>query len=99
MKVASRTVFFFSKIDTALQGCKLLDEPSLNMPGKIAQFLKFRIVDNPDAKEWKLEGTEAPARVMPVGPCREDSRFPKGTNLCAPELRAGKDMGLSGNRA
>ena len=57
LKVSSRTLFYFSNIDTALQGCKLLDEPSLNMPAKIAHFLQLRLVDNQIAKDkwvWRV---------------------------------------------
>jgi pimeloyl-ACP methyl ester carboxylesterase len=51
LKVASRTLFFFPNVDTELQGCKLLDESSLNVPAKIAKFMKLRLVDNIVAKD------------------------------------------------
>jgi pimeloyl-ACP methyl ester carboxylesterase len=52
LKVKARTLIFLSKIETPLQGAKLLNEPSLEVPGKIVSFLTFRLIDNPDAKEW-----------------------------------------------
>jgi pimeloyl-ACP methyl ester carboxylesterase len=56
LEIKDKTVLFLPKIETQLQGAKLLAEPSLELPKKIKAFLKFRLVDNPKAKEewgWK----------------------------------------------
>ena len=50
-KPESITVWFFKKIDTPLQGSKLLAEPSLKVPDKIVVFLNVWLVKNPDAKD------------------------------------------------
>ena len=59
-KPESKTVWFFTKIDTPLQGTKLLAEPSLKVPEKIVAFLKIRLVTNPDAKEWVWKERKLP---------------------------------------
>ena len=46
-KPESITVWYFKKIDTQLQGAKLLAEPSLKVPEKIVSFLKVRLITNP----------------------------------------------------
>jgi pimeloyl-ACP methyl ester carboxylesterase len=46
------TVWFYNKIDTKLQGAKLLNEPSLAVNEKIGKFFSARMVTNPAAKEW-----------------------------------------------
>ena len=55
-KPESISVWYFKqKIDTPLQGAKLVAEPSLKVPDKIAAFLKTWLVNNPDVKDavWK----------------------------------------------
>ncbi|MEI8376280.1 MAG: alpha/beta fold hydrolase [Planctomycetota bacterium] len=54
-KPESATVWFFRKIDTPLQGSKLLGEPSLKVPDKILTFMTVWLVKNADAKDyvWK----------------------------------------------
>ena len=57
----SKTVFFFNKIDTSLQGSKLLAEPGLQMQEKIATFLQIRLTSkNEDAKQWKWKKRTLP---------------------------------------
>ncbi len=48
------TLWFYGKgqTSTKLQGAKLLAEPSLKVPEKIQRFIKARLVENPDAKDW-----------------------------------------------
>jgi pimeloyl-ACP methyl ester carboxylesterase len=58
-KLESKTVFFF-KHDTALQGTKLLAEPSLNLPDRIVAFLTVRLVKNEDAKEYAWKERKLP---------------------------------------
>jgi len=55
-KPESITVWFFKKIETPLQGSKLLGEPSLKVPDKILTFMTVWLVKNADAKEyvWKV---------------------------------------------
>jgi hypothetical protein len=50
----SQTVWY-GRLDTSLQGIKLMDEASLNVPKRIGQFFYYRLVKNPDAKKfvWK----------------------------------------------
>jgi pimeloyl-ACP methyl ester carboxylesterase len=54
-KPESITVWYFNKIDTPLQGAKLMAEPSLKVSEKVLSFLQSWVVDNPDVKElvWK----------------------------------------------
>jgi pimeloyl-ACP methyl ester carboxylesterase len=54
-KPDSMSVWYFKKIETPLQGAKLLAEPSLKVPDKIVAFLKAWVVNNPDVKDslWK----------------------------------------------
>ena len=59
-KPESITVYFFAKLDTQLQGTKLLAEPSLKVPEKVVAFLKVRLVTNPDAKEWVWKERKLP---------------------------------------
>ena len=59
-KPESITVWFFKKIDTQLQGSKLLAEPSLNVPEKICAVLKTRLVTNEEAKEWAWKERKRP---------------------------------------
>ena len=66
-KPESITVWFFKKIDTPLQGSKLLAEPSLKVPDKICQFIKVWLVDNADVKDWVWKEAEAAVRMTPVG--------------------------------
>jgi pimeloyl-ACP methyl ester carboxylesterase len=58
-KPESMTVWSF-KIDTQLQGTKLLGEPSLKVPEKIAAFMKARLVTNDDAKDWGWKPVKLP---------------------------------------
>jgi pimeloyl-ACP methyl ester carboxylesterase len=51
LDIKKRTLFFFPKIDTKLQGAKLLTEPSLELPRKITDFLRWRLVEYPKTKE------------------------------------------------
>jgi pimeloyl-ACP methyl ester carboxylesterase len=59
-KLESKTVWFFRKIETPLQGTKLLDEPSLRLPEKVVEFMKKRLIVNPDAKEWTWKERKKP---------------------------------------
>jgi pimeloyl-ACP methyl ester carboxylesterase len=59
-KPESMTVWFFKKIDTPLQGSKLLAEPSLKVPEKIVTFLSSRLVKNADAREWVWKERKLP---------------------------------------
>ena len=52
LKLVSRSLIFLPNVDTSLQGCKLLDAEALNMPNKIASFIKLRIINNAKAKKW-----------------------------------------------
>lgn len=53
-KPESATVWFFKKIDTPLQGSKLLGEPSLKVPDKILAFMTVWLVKNADKQYvWK----------------------------------------------
>jgi len=56
----SKTVWFFKKIETPLQGAKLLAESSLNLPDKIDAFLESRLVKNPDAQDWVWKERKLP---------------------------------------
>jgi pimeloyl-ACP methyl ester carboxylesterase len=58
-KPQSMTVWSF-KIGTQLQGTKLLAEPSLKVPEKIALFMKARLVTNDDAKDWGWKPRKLP---------------------------------------
>lgn len=60
LKLGSRTLFYLSNIDTPLQGCKLLDEPSLNIASKIVSFVKLRLIANPQAKDWPWKERKHP---------------------------------------
>jgi pimeloyl-ACP methyl ester carboxylesterase len=61
-KYEDMTLWFFDKgkTDTKLQGAKLLAEPSLKMPEKIQNFLDYRLIKNPDAKEWVWKERKLP---------------------------------------
>jgi pimeloyl-ACP methyl ester carboxylesterase len=59
-KLDSKTVWFFKKIETPLQGSKLLAESSLNLPDKILAFLESRLVKNADAKDWVWKERKLP---------------------------------------
>ena len=59
-KPESMTVWFFKKIDTTLQGSKLLAEPSLKVPEKIVAVLNVRLVKSDDAKEWVWKERKLP---------------------------------------
>ncbi len=59
-KPESITVYFLKNLDTSLQGSELLAEPSLKVPEKIVAFLKRRLVDNPDAKDWVWKERKLP---------------------------------------
>jgi pimeloyl-ACP methyl ester carboxylesterase len=54
------TVYFFKKLDTPLQGVKLMAEPSLKVPEKIVAFLTVRLIKNPDAKDWVWKERKLP---------------------------------------
>jgi pimeloyl-ACP methyl ester carboxylesterase len=54
------TVWFYNKIDTKLQGAKLLNEQSLGMNEKIRKFMSARLVTNPDAKDWVWKERKLP---------------------------------------
>ena len=53
-KPKDMTVWFYGKgkVATKLQGAKLLAEPSLKVPEKIAAFMSARVVENSDAKDY-----------------------------------------------
>jgi pimeloyl-ACP methyl ester carboxylesterase len=59
-KLDDMTLWFYSNVDTKLQGATLLSEVSLKMPDKIGKFIKSRLVDNPDAKEWVWKERKSP---------------------------------------
>jgi len=59
-KPESATVWFFKKVETPLQGSKLLAEPSLNVADKICTVLKTRLVTNDEAKEWVWKERKLP---------------------------------------
>jgi pimeloyl-ACP methyl ester carboxylesterase len=61
-KLEDMTLWFYGKgkISTKLQGAKLISEPSLKVPEKIAKFMKSRLIDNPDAKEWVWKERKKP---------------------------------------
>ncbi len=54
-KPQSQTVWYASKLETTLQGAKLLSEPSMGVPDKITKFITARLITNEDAKSfvWK----------------------------------------------
>jgi hypothetical protein len=60
LPIEARTFLFLAKVETPLQGCKLLGEPSLNVPAKISHFLTLRLVKNPDAKDWVWKPRKLP---------------------------------------
>ena len=43
--------FFYLKLDTSLQGMKMLDEASLQVPQRIAKFIELRLINQPF--QWK----------------------------------------------
>ncbi len=61
-KLEDMTLWFYGKgkTPTKLQGAKLVSEPSLKAPEKIAKFIKSRLIDNPDAKEWVWKERKKP---------------------------------------
>jgi hypothetical protein len=59
-KPESITVWLYNKIDTPLQGAKLVAEPSLKVPDKIVAFLKVWLVENPEAKGWEWKERKRP---------------------------------------
>lgn len=46
--------------DTSLQGIKLLDEASLEVPRHIGQFIYYRLVKNPKAKDYGWQTLKLP---------------------------------------
>ena len=58
-KLESQTVWF-KRLDTSLQGIKLVDEASLDVPKWIGRFLYFRLVKNPDAADYRWEPRTLP---------------------------------------
>ncbi len=59
-KLEDMTLWFYGNVNTKLQGMKLLAEPSLAVPDKIKTFIKSRLIDNPDAKEWVWKERKLP---------------------------------------
>jgi pimeloyl-ACP methyl ester carboxylesterase len=59
-KLEDMTLWFYSNVDTKLQGAKLLSDNSLKMPEKIGKFIDSRLVKNPDAKEWVWKERKSP---------------------------------------
>jgi pimeloyl-ACP methyl ester carboxylesterase len=59
-KLDDMTVWFYGNVDTKLQGAKLTSEVSLKVPEKIVKFMKTRLIDNPDAKEWVWKERKLP---------------------------------------
>ena len=61
-KLEDMTLWFYGKgkTPTKLQGAKLIAEPSLKVPEKIAKFIKSRLIDNPDAKDWVWKERKKP---------------------------------------
>ena len=54
-----KQTLFFGKLDTSVQGAKLL-EPNLNVPAIISDFFQRRLVKNPAAKEWGWRARQVP---------------------------------------
>jgi pimeloyl-ACP methyl ester carboxylesterase len=48
------------KTPTKLQGAKLISDNSLKVPGTIGKFIKSRLIDNPDAKQWVWKERKKP---------------------------------------
>jgi pimeloyl-ACP methyl ester carboxylesterase len=59
-KPEDSTLWFYSKIETKLQGPKLLGEPSLAIPEKIKGFMTARLIKNPEAKDWVWKARSLP---------------------------------------
>ncbi len=59
-KPESITVWFFGKIDTPLQGSKLLAEPSLKVPDKVLAFMKVWLVTNAEGKDYAWRELKRP---------------------------------------
>lgn len=58
--------FYVFSEDTTLQGAKLLTAKSLNVPAKIAGFIKFRLVDPAEAKDLPAwEGERRTKETLP----------------------------------
>jgi pimeloyl-ACP methyl ester carboxylesterase len=47
--------FWYKALDTSLEGVKMIDEPSLNVPKKVCDFIQWRVVENPSLKKnvWR----------------------------------------------
>lgn len=59
-KKTSKTVWFLKKIETPLQGAKLLDEPSLKVQDGIVDFMDVWLVKDREAKEWEWQLLKKP---------------------------------------
>jgi pimeloyl-ACP methyl ester carboxylesterase len=59
-KPESISVWFYSRIETSLQGIKLLAEPDLKVPDKIRAFMTVWLVKNADGKEFAWRELKRP---------------------------------------
>jgi pimeloyl-ACP methyl ester carboxylesterase len=59
-KPESITVWFFRKIETTLQGSKLLAEASLQVPDNIVAFMKVWLITNADDKDYAWRELKRP---------------------------------------
>ncbi len=59
-KPESISVWFYGKIDTTLQGPKLLDEPALKVPEKILAFMNVWLVTNAEGKAYAWRELKRP---------------------------------------
>ncbi|MGO9114856.1 MAG: alpha/beta fold hydrolase [Thermoguttaceae bacterium] len=59
-KPESITVWFYSKIETSLQGIKLLAEADLKVPDKIVAFMTVWLVENADGKDYAWRELKRP---------------------------------------
>jgi pimeloyl-ACP methyl ester carboxylesterase len=55
----SKTLWY-TPLDTSLQGIKLVDEASLDVPKRIGQFIYYRLVKNPKAKDYGWQTLKLP---------------------------------------
>ena len=51
---------FFGRLDTKLQGTKMLEEKTLGVPRTIGQFIYLRLVKSPEAKNWTWKERKRP---------------------------------------
>jgi alpha-beta hydrolase superfamily lysophospholipase len=54
------TTYFFNELDTTLQGTKLLEPKALNADRMIGQFLRLRLIQADQAREWTWKQLKKP---------------------------------------